>query len=90
MTELESYQHLFAWIGIVHTLQISSGDECDTDIDLIRNVFFDAYRAAKSYTGSNEQLKSGFQHMLDTMNDFVAFYPELTSMVAACSDDTKI
>jgi hypothetical protein len=79
LSEIELYRHLFAWIGLVHTLQVSTAEECDTDLDQWRAVLLEAMKVAQSYRGTNLQLKAGFSDMLDSIPQLSAFYPELVN-----------
>lgn len=79
LSEVESYRHLFAWVGLVHILETSSREECDTDVAQMQRILLDALIIASVYRGDNAQLKAGFQHMLDTKDDLLGFYPDLNS-----------
>jgi hypothetical protein len=76
-SEEELYRHLFVWIGLLHTLQTSTPEECDTDLHHMRSLLLAAARAAMSYQGTNLQLKSGFEQLLDSLPQFATFYPSL-------------
>lgn len=82
LSEVDSYRHLFAWVGLVHTLETCSREECDTDVAQMQRILLDALVVASVYQGDNPQLKAGFQHMLAVKDDLLGFYPELNSDLA--------
>jgi hypothetical protein len=80
--EVELYRHLFAWIGLLYTLQTSTREECDTDIHHMQSVLLKAMMVASTYRGTNPQLKSGFEAMLQSLPQFSTFYPSLSTDLA--------